>query len=143
MNIVRPGKFTITAIKEGDNKYTSLIVNSKKITVNPRELTISNIKIKDKFYDGTDLAEFVEDPTLNGVIDEDKVKVSLEGSPKFSSIGLGNNILIDFSDLSLSGDKSSNYHLTLPKSNIYANIISNDIQLNIPSNSKDNKFNSC
>lgn len=151
LNIVRPGKFKITAIKEGDDNYYYLYVDSNEITVNPRELTISNIKIKDKFYDGTDLAEFVEDPTLNGVIDEDKDDVSLEGSPKFSNTGLGNNILIDFSDLSLSGDKSSNYRLTLPKSNIYANIISNDIddnlssdsdniQLNIPSNSKDNKL---
>ncbi len=149
LTIVGTGTFQIIATKAANYCYNSLNVKSKEITVNPRELTLENIKIKDKVWDGANNAEFDGVPTLKGVINGDDVK--LIGSPKFSNTGLGNNILIDFSDLSISGDKSSNYRLTLPKNNIYANIISNDIndtsssdsddiQLNIPSNSKDNKL---
>ena len=149
LTIVGTGTFQIIATKAANYLYNSLTVTSEEIIVNPRELTLENIKIKDKVWDGTNNAEFDGNPTLNGVINGDDVK--LMGSPKFSSTDLGNNIPIDFSDLSLSGDKAYNYRLTLPKNNIYANIISNDIndtlssdsdevQLNIPSNSEKNKL---
>ena len=122
LNIVKPGKFIITVIKESDKNYTDLVLPSKEISVLPKELTLKNIKIKDKVYDGKDLAEFEGDPKLDGLLPEDKDKVFLKGSPKFSSTGPGNDIDIDFEGVSLDGDSSSNYELIKPK-NIKANIL--------------------
>lgn len=98
-------------------------------------IIISAPKIKDKLYDGNTDAEFARKPYLTGIYEGDDVY--LKGKPKFKHTGPGNNIEIDFSGLYIAGYSASNYNLTMPK-NIYANIISNDIDDNLSYDSKDN-----
>ncbi len=120
LTIKKVGEFQIIATKEADEDYEERTFESGTIKVHPKRLTIDNIKIKDKFYDGTNKAEFDGEPTLTGIINGDDVK--LIGNPKFSSINVGENILIDFSDLLLNGHSSANYYL-IPPDNIYGNIL--------------------
>ncbi len=122
LTIKKVGEFKITATKAADENYEELKVPSGTITVHPKELTIDNINIKDKVYDGTDLAEFEGKPELVGLLSEGKDKVFLKGSPKFSSTSVGNDISINFDDVKLDGTSASNYKLIKPD-NIKANIL--------------------
>ncbi len=113
------------------------MVKSNVIKINPRPVTIKNIKIKDKPYDGTNKAEF-------------------NGTPTFSDENIGKNIPINFTEFSLEGTGAENYDIIQP-TNIYGNIISessykedeesniipnsNDIELSDTSNFNDTKDN--
>ncbi len=110
-------------------------------------VTIENVKIKNKYFDGTNHAEFDGTPTINGVIDGDDVKL-VNGTPTFQSINIGNNIPINFTEFSLEGKDAYKYYIKQHPNNIYANIISrsnykiNELKLsNFPKPLK-NKLNS-
>ena len=91
--------------------------------ITPKELTITDLKVKDKQYDGTNSAEFDGTPVLNGVVDGDDITL-VNGIPTFDSVTTGENIPISFTEFALSGDSVTigNYTLTQP-SGITANIM--------------------
>ena len=108
----------------GDQKDNyKLISQPNNVTANiiPKSVKITNIKIKDKMYDGTNIAEFDGMPKLCDVIKGDDVSL-INGTPTFSKTNVGKNIPIDFTYFSLIGDDSSNYSIIHP-TNITANII--------------------
>ena len=92
-------------------------------SITPKELTISDLKVKDKQYDGKNTAEIDGTPTLVGVVDSD-VLTLVNGVPTFDSVKIGKNIAISFTAFTLSGDRVTvdNYTLTQP-SGITANIV--------------------
>lgn len=92
-------------------------------SITPKELTISDLKVKDKQYDGKNTAEIDGTPTLVGVVDGD-VLTLVNGVPTFDSVKIGKNIAISFTAFTLSGDRVTvaNYTLTQP-SGITANIV--------------------
>ncbi len=98
-------------------------VKNKPIEIKPHPVTIENVKIKNKTFDGTNNAEFDGTPTLNGVIDGDDVKL-VTGKPTFNSINVGENIPINFTEFSLEGKDAYKYYIKQQPNNIYGNIIS-------------------
>lgn len=92
-------------------------------SISAKELTIADLKVKDKQYDGKNTAAIDGTPTLVGVVDGD-VLTLINGVPTFNSVKIGKNIAISFTAFTLSGDRVSvgNYTLTQP-SGITANIV--------------------
>jgi len=92
-----------------------------RITV--KELTVANLKVKDKQYDGRNTAEIDGIPTLVGVCDGDTVQL-INGTPTFDDINIGKNISVSFTAFVLFGDSTTlgNYKLIQP-SGIKASIV--------------------
>lgn len=96
---------------------------STTASISAKELTISDLKVKDKQYDGKNTAAIDGTPTLVGVVDGDMLTL-VNGVPTFDSVKIGKNIAISFTAFTLSGDRETvgNYTLTQP-SGITANIV--------------------
>ena len=96
---------------------------STTASISAKELTIADLKVKDKQYDGKNTAEIDGTPALVGVVDGD-VLTLINGVPTFDSVKIGKNIAISFTAFTLSGDSVTvgNYTLTQP-SGITANIV--------------------
>ena len=84
-------------------------------SISAKELTISDLKVKDKQYDGKNTAAIDGTPTLVGVVDGDMLTL-VNGVPTFDSVKVGKNIAIGFTAFTLSGDSVTvgNYTLTQP-----------------------------
>lgn len=91
--------------------------------ITPKELTVENLKVRDKQYDGKNTAEIDGTPVLAGVVDGDVVKL-VNGVPTFERVTIGKNIPVSFTAFTLSGDNVivGNYTLTQP-GGITANIV--------------------
>ncbi len=78
-------------------------------------MTVIDLKVKDKQYDGTNLAEIDGTPKLSGLADGDSVQL-LNGTPTFDEVNVGKNISISFTSFSLFGDSTMlcNYKLIQP-----------------------------
>lgn len=99
ITMVGVGNFIITATIPADENYEELKVQSPEIKVHPKRLTIDNIKIKDKLYDGTNKAEFDGTHTLKGIVDGDDVKLKND-ILTFSKTSVEKNIPINFTEFS-------------------------------------------
>ena len=84
-------------------------------SISARELTIKNLAVKDKQYDGKNSAEIDGTPALVGMVDGDVLEL-VNGVPTFDSVTVGNNIPVSFTAFTLSGDSVTvgNYTLTQP-----------------------------
>ena len=84
-------------------------------SISAMELTIKDLAVKDKQYDGKNIAEIDGTPALVGVVDGD-VLTLVNGVPTFDSVKIGKNIAISFTAFTLSGDSVTvgNYTLTQP-----------------------------
>lgn len=110
----------------GDDAANYVLANqpaSTTASISAKELTIADLKVKDKQYDGKNTAAIDGTPTLVGVVDGD-VLTLVNGVPTFDSVKIGKNIAISFTAFTLSGDSVTvgNYTLTQP-SGITANIV--------------------
>ena len=114
---------TLNNNEAGNYVLPTTITGQASITA--KTLTIENLKVADKTYDGTDKAAIDGEPTLNGVVKSDDVtdNVTLvNGEPSFSDVKVGKNIPVNFTEFKLDGTDKGNYTLTQP-TNITANII--------------------
>ena len=110
----------------GDDAANYLLAaqpDSTTANITPKELTIADLKVKDKPYDGKNTATIDGTPTLVGVVDGD-VLTLVNGTPTFDSVATSKNIPISFTAFTLSGDGVTvgNYTLTQPRG-ITANIV--------------------
>ena len=119
LTIVKAGTFTIAATKANDGNYNETSV-TKTIIINKKELSV-DVAIKDKNYDGLDVAEYATTPTLVGLVASDVVDLT-PGTPRFKTTSVGNDINIIFEPkFSISGTDAANYSLTQPSAT--ANIL--------------------
>ena len=105
------GEYTLSGTAA--QNYTLTQPTNLKANISKIELTIKNLEVADKFYDGLDTASFSATPQLSGVVGEEDV-VLVNGTPSFDSVAVGNDIVINFTDFSLSGDDIGNYTLVQP-----------------------------
>ena len=84
-------------------------------SITPKELTIKDLKVKDKQYDGKKTAEIDGTPALVGAVDGDVLEL-VNGVPTFDSVTVGKNIPVSFTAFTLSGNSVTvgNYTLTQP-----------------------------
>ena len=103
-----------------DNYKLTAQPASVKAAITAKTLTVKNLSVANKTYDGTNTASISGTPTLEGVLDDEDVTL-VNGKPTFSNTAVGTNIPISFTDFSISGDAAKNYTLTQP-TGITANI---------------------
>ncbi len=95
--------------------YTVDATATAQATISRKALTIVDLAVADKYYDGTNEAVISVAPELDGVVSCDKDSLRLlSGLPTFSSISVGKNIPVNFTDFRISGDAAANYTLTQP-----------------------------
>ena len=83
--------------------------------ITAKAVTIDNLRIKDKLYDGLTTAEIDGTPTLVGLVEGDRLQLVC-GTPTFDSAAIGKNIPVTFTVFALQGDSVTvgNYALTQP-----------------------------
>ena len=83
--------------------------------ISAKELTITDLAVKDKQYDGKNTAEIDGTPALVGAVDGDVLEL-VNGVPTFDSVTVGKNIPVSFTAFTLSGNSVTvgNYTLTQP-----------------------------
>ena len=83
--------------------------------ITAKRLTIVNLKVKDKQYDGTNAATLDGTPTLDGLVEGDTLQL-LNGVPTFDSVAVGKGIPVSFTTFALFGDSVmlGNYALVQP-----------------------------
>jgi len=94
--------------------------------ITPAPLTLANIHIQSKEYDGTTIAEYEfnseHNIKLEGSFGNDEVEISMIGTPFFLDAYAGYNKFVAFTGFELSGTHARNYYLVYPDfvtANIY------------------------
>lgn len=84
--------------------------------ISAKELTIKDLGVKDKQYDGRNTAEIEGSPALVGVVEGDVLEL-VNGIPTFDSVTTGRQIPVSFTRFTLAGDSITvgNYTLVQPK----------------------------
>ena len=106
------GEYTIKAIFAATSNYKEVITTAD-FTIAKKKLTIENLKVADKTYDGLATADISGTPILTGVVNGDDVTL-VNGIPSFTSVNAGRDIAINFTDFSLTGIDADNYELIQP-----------------------------
>ena len=121
-DVATANSISVTCKSVNPNYVIEKIEPLANATISPKTLTIdplsSNIEVS-KTYDGTtDIAQSLIanwNPTINGIINNDDVK--LDFTAKFNDENVGNNKAITFS-LALTGEKATNYTLAEPSATV-------------------------
>lgn len=102
-------------VADEDAENYTLASQSAGITadITVRTVTVEDLHIQDKLYDGTDRAEYDGEPTLGNAVSGDHVALA-KGTPSFTSIRTAEDIAIRFTEFSLTGADAGNYALTQP-----------------------------
>ena len=90
------------------------VSGSAAITV--RTLTIDNLTVSDKFYDGSNTAVIEGTPTLVNLADGESLMLRC-GTPTFDTVAVGGNIPVNFTAFTIADTatgKAGNYSLTQP-----------------------------
>ena len=106
------GEYTIKAIFAATSNYKEVITTAD-FTIAKKKLTIENLKVADKTYDGLAAAAISGTPILTGIVNGDDVTL-VNGTPSFTSVNAGRDIAINFTDFSLTGIDADNYELIQP-----------------------------
>ena len=90
------------------------ISGSAEITV--RTLTIGDLTVSDKLYDGLNTAAIEGTPTLVNLVDGETLTLRC-GTPAFDTVAVGDNIPVSFTEFTIADTatgKAGNYSLTQP-----------------------------
>ena len=110
------GSCQLIAKQAGNANYLAATDVTAILTVNPAPLTITNIVVSNKPYDGNDSATY-SGQTLSGRVNGDGVnEVSISNTPaaNFNNANAGNNKSVTIGTFTLAGTKVGNYSLTQP-----------------------------
>ena len=120
-----PVETNITLLGDSASLYHLNQPTDLTTTVIPATISIVNISVEDKTYDGNDDANIIS-YNVNGIIEGDNVEIS-KGIAKFDDKKVGNNKTVTFSGFSIddSGD-ASNYTIIQPGS-VVASISTKEI----------------
>ncbi len=110
VSIIQPGTVTITASQAGNSSYNIAPSVNQTLTINQKTLTVSNVVVSDKTYDGS-LAAIISSDPLNGLVGTDDV--SLSNSAVFADANVGSGIAVT-PNFTLNGTDASKYSLTQP-----------------------------
>ena len=119
------GIVTITATQDGDATHNPAIPVTQQLTVNKRQLTITDAAITTKVYDKNDTASATG--TLNGIVGNDVV--SLSSFAFFESINVANNIPV-LAEYTLTGADANKYTLAQSEFELTGTITPKTLTLN-------------
>ena len=112
------GRYTLSGAAA--RNYTVVQPDTLTANITRKELTVENLTVANKFYDGLSTATIIGTPTLGGLVENDDVAL-VNGTPGFTRVAAGENIPVSFTEFSLSGADIDNYTLIQPDG-ITANI---------------------
>ncbi|MFY9084081.1 beta strand repeat-containing protein [Aliarcobacter cryaerophilus] len=118
------GNYIISGSGLTSNNYNISFVDGK-LTINKKDLTISNITANNKTYDGTTAATLSNIGNLVGLVTGEDLVLNNPTSVIFSSKDVGDNIDVTATGYTISDKdsfKASNYNLTQTSKNTTANI---------------------
>jgi len=95
------------------SNYNLINVATTSANILPKELTISNAIAQNKIYDGNNTAQ-IYGASLIGVIGSDDVTLANQTTGTFSQLGVGTNIAVSTSPMTISGADRENYILIQP-----------------------------
>ncbi len=101
----------LVSVPDSNAEYTGFAACTFQIK--PKELTVKDLAVADKTYDGTTAAAFAGTPALEGAVAGDDVAL-VNGMPTFASAAAGEGVPVTFTDFSLSGADAGNYALAQP-----------------------------
>ena len=110
-SVTLTGEYKLTGAAASN--YTLTQPTGLTANIAKKALTINNLKIAPKTYDGKNTASFDGTPTLDGVVAGETVTL-VNGTPTFSSVKVGENIPITFTDFTLGGSDAGNYTVEQP-----------------------------
>ncbi|MEG2305625.1 MAG: YDG domain-containing protein [Lachnospiraceae bacterium] len=128
VTIVKPGDFTITATKEGNESYEKASVVSDTITVAQKEVTVTAV-VDEKEYDGRTTAYVTY--TVNGVIGTEDVRA--DGTAAFENANAGIDKTVNITGIKLKGLNSANYQLSSASATAKGTIYKSSINATIDS----------
>lgn len=104
-------EFALTGSEASNYRLTQPAGVTASIT--GKQVTVTDVEVKDKVYDGDDTAEFKGVPKLIGVLGSNDVMIA-NGTPTFSDKTAENGKTVSFSDFGISGGDADNYDLKQP-----------------------------
>ncbi|OYU80351.1 MAG: hypothetical protein CFE23_09810 [Flavobacterium sp. BFFFF1] len=110
VTVVGPGTTNITASQAGGSGFNPAPDVVQSLTINTKELTVSNAVVTTKTYDGTTAAT-ITGATLTGIVGSDDVTIS--GNGDFTNANAGTAIPVTTSFV-LGGADNAKYFLTQP-----------------------------
>ncbi|KGO84599.1 hypothetical protein Q765_20730 [Flavobacterium rivuli WB 3.3-2 = DSM 21788] len=119
------GTVTITATQEGDATHNPAIPVTQELTVNKRQLTITNAAVSSKVYDGNDTATAAG--SLNNIVGNDDV--ALSSFAFFETKNVNDNIPV-YIEYALIGTSAANYTLAQPDYELTGNITPKALTIN-------------
>lgn len=128
---VAVGEYDVQGYQENDENYSSTVSEKVTFKIEPKEITIEGIKVKDKEYDGTKFVK-ISGGTLRGIIEGDEVHAILpeEAYSESENVGKWN---VEIPIIEIEGQDAKNYILKQPDSdNITVNILLKEIEEPIP-----------
>ena len=94
-----------------DNYYIENVEDTLKADIVKAGITISNIKVKNKYYDGNAIAEAdVSQVIYSGIIPGDELSLTLNAN--FENAMYGENKVVYLTNLMLVGEKAGNYYIS-------------------------------
>lgn len=121
------GKYTIRITKAETDTFKSAS-STMEFEIQPKEVTISDVKVADKTYDGSPDAKITEKGTFDGLINGDKVDI-VTGKAAYDDKNVGNGKTVAFYDFALSGDDAANYVLAAQPANTTASISAKELTI--------------
>lgn len=121
------GKYTIRITTAETDTFKSAS-STMEFEIQPKEVTISDVKVADKTYDGRPDAKITEKGTFDGLINGDKVDI-VTGKAAYDDKNVGNGKTVAFYDFALSGDDAANYVLAAQPANTTASISAKELTI--------------
>lgn len=121
------GKYTIR-ITTAETDTFKAASSTMEFEIQPKEVTISDVKVADKTYDGSPDAKITEKGTFDGLINGDKVDI-VTGKAAYDDKNVGNGKTVAFYDFALSGDDAANYVLAAQPANTTASISAKELTI--------------
>ena len=124
------GQYTILqgTLGENDNNYQVVFdLNNAYFIIEPRVLTLANIEVQEKVYDGTQNA--IVSAKLNNIYNNEDVQVSIEA--QFVTKDAGYN-QVEIINAMLEGKDRGNYILADSTEEIYGTISQKSISIEVP-----------
>lgn len=117
--------FSIKGAAIGNYTLTQPAAAAASITT--KELTVKDINVNDKVYDGTTSAKYSTAPSFVGIIGSDDVQI-INGTPTFDNKNIGENKIVSHSPFTATGEHAKNYAIVQP-SETTANITKRELSV--------------
>lgn len=119
------GQYPITSgnLPESNPNYNIVFTKDEYFTIGQRELTLENVYVEEKQYDGNADAKIIA--FLNNIYNNEDVQVELSG--RFANANAGYSIEVQITNAKLVGSDKSHYTLKKYDQKLYGNILSKEV----------------